>query len=826
MIKKWALRIGLFIFLILLSIFGYLVVNKKSIKEKIVTGINAVLDAKVEVSGAIDITFLSTFPKITLEFQEVFIQDKIIVNDTLAQMAKVNFSINPFSLFQDTITLNSIYLHNGIVHLHKYKDGKTNFNIIRKKENVDSNSSVSLNLENVLISNVDFSYSDDKSKTYFEASILNAGISGQFLDKDLALQVVLNAEKSNLNIAETQFLSSNEIMAKIEMDYENEGECFKFKENDLVIDGNKFKLDGNICVAKNTINILANAKGDDIEKALKLAPKDLFDLDGYKGNGAYFIEVSLKNKLIKPKIEIDFSLEDAEIVVKDFPHDLSEVYASGTFSNSPRNNLVLKDFDFKLNKSHLSGNVFFPNLKEKKMQLKASGEVFSEDIEALKLKSISFDNGGKIKLNDLNFDFSYRTKDSIWIASKLTGDIKFENIKGKLASLNEVFTCNANFDAQPKRIQVKNLDFTIGNNDLKFVGNLQNALNYFQDNLFKTNEPLVVNGVVSSNLFDINTFLNNKENTGEAEIPDLLKWLNISASVDMKIGKMKYRKLEITDLSAKIKSNKAGTFNIKNLSANGLNGNAKGNIELRFFKDKTLEVSLNSKLSKIDINKLFIAFDNFEQKTITNKNLKGFINANLIVAMSFKNFTEFETKDLLVQSNFSVQKGELIKLKSLQAMSKYLSVEQLSHIYFSEYNSELKIVDKIIYLQNNKIKSNVLSLNFGGSHSFNNQIDYAVKLNLTNILAAKFKKNKSLEEDYVNDIAGGINIFLTMKGDVNKPEIKMVKRKVFNKDKNQNKQTLIEKEDLKEYFKKNDPNTIEEKEFYFEDEEEFIDFAE
>jgi hypothetical protein len=365
----------------------------------------------------------------------------------------------------------------------------------------------------------------------------------------------------------------------------------------------------------------------------------------------------------------------------------------------------------------------------------------------------------------------------------------------------------------------------IGNNDLNFKGSLKNALNFFQDNIFGTNDALIVNGDLSSTIFNINDFL--KETEKELIVENMkdiniTKWLNIESSVHVDVAKLVYQKLELVEISSLIKSNEAGLFSLKNLEASALGGTANGNVELRFLNNKMLEVFIDSKLKKINIEKLFSSLDNFGQNTLTSKNVKGSLNADLILSMTFKNFKEFQNDDLIMQCNFELNDGELIQLESLKSLSKFLSLEQLEHIYFSQYKSAISIANKEIQLSRSKLKSNLVSLEIGGTHTFDNQINYALKLNLNNLLATKFKKKKTLNADYVNDVQGGINLFLSMKGSVENPIIKMDKQSAY---KNLQKSLKQEKQDLKDLLKKDKVFFEEEKTFYYEnDSTEFLDF--
>ena len=106
------------------------------------------------------------------------------------------------------------------------------------------------------------------------------------------------------------------------------------------------------------------------------------------------------------------------------------------------------------------------------MQIKADVTIFTSELESLEIPNITFEDNGKIEFVDLDLDFSYREKDSVWIASKLTGKIDFDNLNGEFSKINQKFSLNGDINAVGKKMTVDKLDFTVGENDIHFSGNI------------------------------------------------------------------------------------------------------------------------------------------------------------------------------------------------------------------------------------------------------------------------------------------------------------------------------------------------------------------
>ena len=83
-----------------------------------------------------------------------------------------------------------------------------------------------------------------------------------------------------------------------------------------------------------------------------------------------------------------------------------------------------------------------------------------------------------------------------------------------------------------------------------------------------------------------------------------------------------------------------------------------------------------------------------------------------------------------------------------------------------------------------EIKSSALNLSISGVHTFNNEIDYKIKMLLSDLLANKMKRNKKENEEFgkvEDDGTGKTNLFLSMTGTVDNPVIKYDRKSAVEK---------------------------------------------
>jgi hypothetical protein len=324
-------------------------------------------------------------------------------------------------------------------------------------------------------------------------------------------------------------------------------------------------------------------------------------------------------------------------------------------------------------------------------------------------------------------------------------------------------------------------------------GKLPGFFKYILD----SNSPLIIEGRLFSNYLRLEDLLPKQissEKQNSAIIPK-----NINFTLKTEINKLSYSKFLANTISGQveIKNQKAM---ISDMVLKTMDGAA----QIEILADNTgdnLIVDLSSIIKGINIKQLFKSFNNFGQSTLIDAQINGLANVNINFSGKWNNRLEADLKSIEASGNISIDKGELINFKPLMSLSKYLKIEDLMHIRFSTLESNIKIKESIINFPKTAIKNSVLNLELGGTHSFDNIIDYQIRLLVSEL---KSKRGKSKQEDFGDiemDLEDKRTIFIRMKGSIDNPKIeydfKGLKSKI-KEDIIKEKQTLKE---LKEQFK-------------------------
>lgn len=810
-----------FLLLALLAVSGlyvFLFTQQKFIKRQSIEALNKQLTTEVAIHGAINLGFLSTFPKVTLSFEDVYIADKMRSTDTLANLQHLRLELNVWALLKKDLTIDGVYARDGFVHLFTDGIGQSNYLIL--EPNPESDGSSLLQLEKIALYNVSVEYDDQQNNIYAHVLSEETVIQGAFYQQDFDLSLNTALYNHDIQIDGTPLFTGKRIQGKVDLSYFGEAACIRFNQNTLQVERTNFVVDGEICAKDQSIDLSAQAEGDDIQEALALVPSDWLALDSYSGQGIFKLKALLTGKLNTPSIELDFNIDEGNIEVNEGLH-LEKLSLSGQFKKAPNEagSVHISRFQTAMLSSVLEGTLSIDDLDDMQIETTVSGQLRQEVLNALLPDSIRL-NTGEIRIEELSLSLHQNKENKTWQALDVEGKIQLDSLQGYIAVLDLPFTLQGELHGEENYLSAKEVKLIIGSNDISFDGKLKNILSF----VLKEEDDLItelgLNGSLTSKHFNLNDFI--LDETSKAKNSHPIQFPPIFGQMDIKIDELQFKQLKVHNIEVDAQANgMAYTFDI--LKAEALQGSFEGFL-LTNVNANDFEINLSCEIIGVQIDSLFTAFDNFGLEDMGSENIKGTLDADLAFSATWKDFTTFDRDNFIMQSHIRLRDGELIAFAPLMSLSNKLEVEQLEHLYFTDMEADITVKDGWINIPLTTIQSNLLSLQAGGRHSFDDEIDYQLILNLKNLLAAKFKKNKTTQEDFVNDAKGGINLYISMTGTSSNPVIKYDKQSVKEKIKQDFKD---EKQEFKNLFKKGEKSEFEQNEIKFEElkeEDKYIDW--
>jgi hypothetical protein len=343
------------------------------------------------------------------------------------------------------------------------------------------------------------------------------------------------------------------------------------------------------------------------------------------------------------------------------------------------------------------------------------------------------------------------------------------------------------------------MNASIASNDINLKGYFRNVLSYF----FLPNQKLIIDADFKSNNINLDELLSKKESTNDT-VYNFSFSDNIDFKLNITINKFTFNKFTASRITGKIKLQNQKMI-AEQISFNSMGGKVKLIGIIDNTTPKVIKTMCDADISGVDISKMFYQFNNFGQNYLQDKNIKGILTTEIQFKSTWNNALECDKKSIYAQANLQIEQGELINFKPLSSLSKFLKVSDLNDVKFSALKNKIQIKNSMIIFPEMEIKSSALNIKASGTHDFDNQIDYHLKLLLSDVLSRKAKKAKKETEDFgiiEDDGLGKTTLYITIYGNTDNFQFKYDTKGVKNKiklDLAKEKQTL--KTILKDEFK-------------------------
>lgn len=787
-----------------------------SVKAYIVKQINKQLNTEIVVKD-INLSLIKRFPYASLTFIDVTAKevstDKKKEDLLKAETVYLQFSI--FDLFDKNYRIKKVEVVNAAINLKIFKDGTNNYQVWKPSTDTTVDKNFQFDLQKLIFKNVSISYRDFEAGEDY-AFIANELIAkGMFSNDDYTLHVNGNILINHFISGKINFINNKKTKLNLILKVNNNTGLYTFDEGEIKIGENAFDVTGNIVYSSGQKNMSLQIKGKDvvlhslIDEMPETYKKYFKD---YESKGILDIMCIIKgnyNDNYYPKIKVNFKIENGEFVHKGTGIALEKVNLSGEYSNGEMqtlqtNSLLLKEFSATLKSRPIKGNLSIVNFVKPEIALVAYADLNLVDVQGFlkidTITSISGDASINISYKGELSDFNHFTTND-FVASTTSGKLNINNVSFRIKNdMREYKNLNGAFQFNNNDIIIENFTGNVTSSDFTMKGYFRNIIPY----LLIANQKLQIDANVNSKYIDIAELMQesttaNNTSTYKFNISDKLDIV-----LDVNASNIKFNKFEASNIKGNIRINNRRLF-ANGISFNAMDGNISGTGVIDNSIAEKLNIKCDASFNKLDINKTFYQFNSFGQSTITDKNLKGLLSANVQMISEWNNKLEANYDKLNVHADFTIENGELNNYEPMQELSKFLKLADLNHITFSTLKNQIDIANQTITFPGMEIKSSALNLYASGKHTFDNQINYNLRLLLSDILAKKAKNAKKENEDFgvvEDDGLGKYTLYILVTGTVDNPVFKYDTKGLKNKiilNVIQEKQNL--KNILKEEFK-------------------------
>ncbi len=793
-IIKWSL-ISFFSLIFLLVSTAFIIVYffEDDIKKYAIEQINKEVNTKIEVKD-IKLSLFKKFPMASLEFIDVKcleVADKE-KKESILEAESIFLEFSVWDIFRGKYKFTKLSIENGMVDLKIDKNGKTNFDIIKKKEAEPTNKDkpASFRFREFTLKNMHFSFNDKKKKQEYRVQIKNLTCSGAFTEKKYTIKTKASFFTEVIGIHDEDFVANKRVYLNTTLQIDRDQELCSIKNANIELETMKLQLSGAIKFDSTAfVDLIFDGKNLNIQSFLSLLPSSYKEFEKkYKSEGDFYLKGKIKGSLTGPSlpyIAIDFGIDKGQVKFIEEGVKLTELtlkgnFNSGTAQSPETSELQLSSFSGKLENSSFSGNFHLKNLQQPALQFQITADLdLAEVFKFLPVESIESVSGriktqlaykGKLEGNSFTID-DYKKSECNGnallenISLKTKGDpLGLQNISGELQFSNTTGT-------------IPRLTGKIGSTEFSLKGKGENLPEYF----YLGDYPLIINAEVSCDKILVEEFLTKDENKKTKNDLSLDIPSNINLNLQASIGELSFKKFHASKIKGSLILKDKKLF-AEDLTFDACGGTASISGSVNTTEKDNITTQAFGSFTKINISTLFSQFENFSQNTLEDKHLKGTIKANIAYTAAFDSHLKMKMSTLFVNSPLEIQNGELINFKPLEGLAKFIQVEELRHIKFSTLTNTVEIKDESVIIPKMVIQSSALNLEIGGIHYFDNRIEYYFNVFLKDLIAAKWKKKK--KEDEFGEIIeeeGGIRIYLKMSGTMDNYKITMDKKGVKEK---------------------------------------------
>ncbi len=508
----------------------------------------------------------------------------------------------------------------------------------------------------------------------------------------------------------------------------------------------------------------------------------MFPMEGLEMKGSYAINLNAKGvydslKKTIPAIDAAMSLASGYVKSKDFPLPLQDMHFTSTVKNTSgklaETFITVKDFSVLMDGEKFSADLLLQNLDDYTWDLKAKGGIDIEKMTKL------FPVEGMTLAGKVKADIETKGKYSDVQAERYdklptSGSASLKDFKYVTKDLPTVTLSQAGMVFDPKKIELQNVNGTIGKSDFNVSGSVLNYLGY----IFGKNET--IKGVVNFNstLLDLNEFMSDSEEPAAAADTAALSVIPVPQNIDFllksNVKTVKLMNYTMTNASGDVLV-KDGVANLSGLKFNMLGG---GFVVDGTYNTKDIahpKYDLGLKIENVSMKEASSA----SSLVSTYAPIAGMVNGNF--STDFKISGEL-LKDMM-PNMATVNGGGLIKIaqaalkdsKLISGITSLTKLNDANEVTMKDVLMSAAIKDGRLSVKPFDVKFGNYKTTITGSTGLDQSIDYTLKMDVpAGKLGTQLNGFLAEKTGAKTDPNGNVPVTIGLGGSVTNPSPKLI----------------------------------------------------
>lgn len=759
--KSWFRRIlkwtGITVLLLLIAIIIIPVVFKDEIKQLVLDEVNTLLKADVKI-GEVDLTFLSTFPNLTVQLYDVSVTGRTEFKGVkLADIKQIEAQVGLWDVIGgDQIGIDEVHITDAKFDVRVSPDGKANYDIVIPTEDLPQDkqeepSSFKLSLKEYTLNNIALVYDDQAGDMYTEIKNLNHTGSGDLTADVIDFATTTTMDELTFEMEGLSYLSKvkTNAEANLLMEFTETTSKFTLKENKFDLNNFSFGIDGfyEMLADHDQMDLKLDAKEISFKDLLSLVPS--FYQSGYesmiaKGNVQMGGEVKgrMDDKSM-PGWDFGLNVNKASIKYPDLPGTISNIAVKAGSKFAGGTNMDKMTLDVDKFHADFVGNVIDARLKmrnpmtdpliDSKLVAKINLATLGKVMPLAEGESYN----GKLNADVLvNGRMSALEKED-YEAFKALGTLELTDMLYKSKDLVEdVNISKMLFRFSPQNLALEKLDAKMGKSDFAVNGTIDNYMGYvFRDELLKGDFTF------NSNYMDIDQLMGVSATSAPAagseapvaasseEAEPVLIPENVDFNLNTNLKKVRYNGIDVDDIKGNVNM-KEEVASMNNMTMRTMGGTVglKGSYNTKDHNKPGIDFGYN--LQDIDIQSLANNFVSIDKLAPIAKYTKGKISSNLEMKSSLTKSLEPIYSSLTGGGDLFTNMVTVSGFEPLTKLSEELKISKLANQTIKDLKAKFKFRDGKVFVTPFNVKLSGIDTQVEGSTSFEQAVDYKMTMNV------------------------------------------------------------------------------------------------
>lgn len=777
---KGFILICLLLALIAAASFTYVYFNKDKIVNGILNSLGSEMNGVVMVEGTA-FSFIKYFPSTSINLKGLTIRDSLFnKHQTDALHAENAFvRLNLKDLFSSKIVIDKLLLENGRFNLFTDSLGYSNKYLFNSGKSANS---FTTTLKKIELRNMQLIYRDQTKFKYFDivAEELEAGIKSDSSIHVFSLKGKGILKMLGFNTRKGLFAVNTSFDQLTELRYDSKNRLLTVPENTIYLNGNAFDNKGSFDLSRSIFNLEFKSNRVQFSEVVKLLPTRIQQRLNVFGFGKplqldVLISGSMKYGHV-PVINASFITKSNSLTYDKTP--LQSVALNGAFNNQWKKELACSDTNSIITVTNFKASwQGIPFTSELIQITDLIHPVVTANVRSVfPLQSVSKLSGSDLynfSEGNGNLDFKLVAHpDKKGLHAKVTGGISIKNGSVLYGPRSMPFnSINASIRFDGSGIVVDKLSCISGKSKLSLQGRAP-AIFSLADSLPDKAELIWTVKSDFIDLADFTGFLTERKkmtsrNASSSQLAKagqkadrLLSACKLNMTMDVK--ELKYKTFAATALTGNVKMID-NTWFMNNISFNHADGTVALTGTMKEKSSVRNDVAIKAALENVNINKIFVAFGNFSQTAVTDKNIRGVLNADVTLNFQMNNKAVISQRTLSGTTQLSITDGELKGFQPLGKLSRLIFRKRdFTEIKFSELTNEFSVTGNQIHFDRMKINSSVMEMYIEGDYSLDGKADMDIQVPLSNLQKRDWEE---ISENVTDEGEKGMNIYIKAETD-------------------------------------------------------------